>query len=199
MIRQFTIFCKLNFNKLCVKDLFLKAMMDFSFDKLPFLVLPCANCGAKKPTWNYHDSYSRSLISFEKNDVVINEIEITRIICSSCERTHAILPEIIVPHNSYSLLFILSVLKEYFLKQQTVSFLCEKYQITPSMLYRWKKLFLLHKQLWLGILENIYQDVISFLRSFPDEKTSYHLLKFFRENNFSFLQGASKIAHSGYG
>ena len=209
MIRQFTIFCKLNFNelcdyklcdhKLCDKDLFLKAMKDFSSEKIPLLNMRCPNCGAKSPSWSYHDSYSRSLISFTKKTLIINTIEITRIICSSCEGTHAILPEIIVPHNSYSLLFILSVLKDYFLRVNTVSSLCEKYQITISMIYRWKKLFLLHKLLWLGMLENIYNDILSFLAVIPTVSTSNDLSNFFQRNNFSFLQGASKIAHFSSG
>ena len=140
MIKLFTVFCKLNFKTLSAKDLFIESMKDFSSDKLPFIKLACPCCGAKNPTWSYHDSYKRYLISFENEISTTYTIDITRIICSSCKHAHAILPEITIPYSSYSLTFILSVLKDYFSKI-TVKTLCEKYQISASMLYGWKRLF----------------------------------------------------------
>ena len=170
-------------------------MEEFSSKKIPLLKLACPNCGAKNPSWSYHDSYSRSLISYENKAVVIDTIDIPRIICSSCKHTHAILPEIIIPFNSHSLLFILSVLKDHFLTDATVTLLCEKYQISISALYRWKELLITHKRLWLGVIENIYKDMASFLSSIPNLNTSLDLFNFFRENNYSFLQSAGKTAH----
>lgn len=195
MIRLFTIFCKLNFKILSAKDLFLESMKAFSSDKLPFIKLSCPHCGAKTPTWSYHDSYQRYLISFENEVTITYTIDITRIICSSCQHTHAILPEIIIPYGSYSLPFIIAVLKDYFLRDLTVKTLCEKYQISISMLYRWKRLFLVHKKLWLGILENLYQNYIAFLSSLPTFNTSNDLSLFFLINSHSFLQSIRKTAH----
>jgi len=195
MIRLFTIFCKLNFKTLSVKDLFLESMKDFSPDKLPFIKLSCPYCGAKTPTWSYHDSYQRYLISFENEVTITYTIDITRIICSSCQHTHAILPEIIVPYGSYSLPFIMAVLKDYFSTKLTVKVLCEKYQISISMLYGWKRLFLIHKALWLGILENAYQNSIIFLSSIPNFKTSNDLSLFFLQHGHSYLQSIRKTAH----
>ncbi len=133
MIRVFTIFCKLNFKTLSVKDLFLESMKEFSAEKLPFLKLTCPFCGAKNPSWEYHDSYSRYLIGFENNVPVSNIIDITRIICSSCKHPHAILPEIIIPYSSYSLTFVLSVLRDYFYKMK-IKDICEKlhFMILPK-------------------------------------------------------------------
>jgi hypothetical protein len=170
-------------------------MEHFTCEKIPLLKLACPNCGAKKPLWSYHDTYGRSLIFYKKKCVIIETINITRILCSSCKTTHAILPEIIIPHNPYSLLFILAVLKEYFLRQITVALLCKKYQISISILYRWKKLFLIHKEKWFGVLENIYNDVLAFLDTIPTVKTSEDLSNFFKENNQSFLQGVGKNAY----
>ena len=169
-------------------------MKDFSSYKLPFIKLACPFCGAKNPTWSYHDSYNRYLISFENEITTTYTINITRIICSSCKHAHAILPEIIIPYCSYSLTFILSVLKSYFFKM-TVKALCEKYQISVSMLYDWKRLFLIHKKLWLGILENIYQNSITFSSSIPTFSTSNDLSLFFLINGHSFLQSIHKTAH----
>lgn len=194
MIRLFTVFCKLNFKTLSVTDIFLESMKDFSSDKLPFMKLTCPYCRAKTPTWSYHDSYQRYLISFENETTLTYTIDITRIICSSCQHTHAILPEIIVPYGSYSLPLILNVLKDYFLSKMTVKTLCEKYQISVSMLYRWKRLFLTHKKLWLGILEDIYQNSIAFLSTLPNFDTSNNLSLFFLYNGHSFLQSIRKTA-----
>lgn len=168
-------------------------MKDFSEEKIPFLRLPCPKCGAKHPIWTYHGAYSRYLISYQ-NGIVTDTIDITRITCSSCKGTHAILPEIIVPFSSYSLLFILQVLKGYFMSKESVQSLCERYQISISTLYEWKSLFLIHKKLWLGILEDIYQDSLDFLLSFPRMNTSDRLHDFFSKNNISFLQGITKTA-----
>ena len=194
MIRLFTVFCKLNFNSLSDIDLFSESMKSFSFEKIPFLRLKCPYCGAKAPLWSYHDSYSRYLISFTEDSNTTNTINITRILCGSCQHTHAILPEIIVPYGSYSLTFILLVLKDCFLSEMTIKKLCEKYQISISTLYGWKRLFLIHKKLWLGILENIYQNSIAFLSSIPNFNTSSDLLLFFLQNGYSFLQGITKTA-----
>lgn len=195
MIRVFKIFCKLNFKNFSAKDLFLAAMNDFSTEKLPFFKIPCPFCGAKHPMWSYHDSYQRYLISFEMAITVNHRIDITRIICSSCKHTHAILPEIIIPHSSYSLIFVLSVLRSHYLSKMTVQSLCDKYQISPSTLYAWKHLFAIHKKLWLGILEDIYQNSLVFLSSIPSINTSNDLSDFFAQHGCSFLQGVSKTAH----
>jgi hypothetical protein len=194
MIRLFTVFCKLNFNKLSAHDIFLESMKEFSSEKLPFIKLSCPYCGAKNPVWSFHDTYSRYLISYENGATITYTIEITRIICSSCEHTHAILPDIIIPHSSYSLTFTLSVLKDYFSKMK-IKEICEKYQISISTLYGWKQLFLQHKKLWLGILEDIYQNPLEFLSSIPNFNTSDDLLQFFLQTGHSFLQGITKTAH----
>lgn len=162
---------------------------------IPFLKLPCPNCGAKHPTWAYHDSYERCLISYENNSIITDIIDITRIICSSCNGTHAILPEVIIPFRSYSLLFVLSALKDYFTPGITVAALCDKYQISISTLYEWKHLFNTHKKLWLGILEDIYQKSLDFLSSILNSNSSDGLEAFFSNNKISFLQGRKRTAH----
>ena len=194
MIRLFTVFCKINFNKLSAHDIFLEFMKDFSPEKLPFIKLSCPYCGAKNSVWSFHGTYSRYLISFESGVTIIYTIEISRIICSSCEHTHAILPEIIIPYSSYSLNFILRVLKDYFSKMK-IKEICEKYRISVSMLYGWKQLFLQHKKLWLGILENIYRNSQEFLSSILNLNISDNLLQFFLQTGHSFLQGITKTAH----
>lgn len=194
MIRAFTIFCKLNFMKLSAQEMFTEAMLDFSKEKLSTLVFPCPFCGAKHPNWSEFASYERYLISFEKGLPITYRIMVSRIICSSCGHTHAVLPEIIIPYGSYSLIFILTVLRDYYLSHMTIQALCAKYMIATSTLYAWKRLFLIHKKLWLGILENVTTKPLTFLSSLPSLATSDDLTIFFQNHALSFLQGVSKTA-----
>jgi len=195
MIRAFTIFCKLNFIKFSAQEIFTEAMRDFSKEKLPTLVYPCPFCGAKHPHWSEFASYERDLISFENGSPVTYTITVSRIICSSCGHTHAILPEIIIPYGSYSLIFILTVLRDYYLSHMTVQALCDKYMIATSTLYAWKRLFLIHKKLWFGILEDAAIKPLTFLSSLPSLTTSDDLANFFQNHAQSFLQGVTKTAH----
>lgn len=87
--------------------------------------------------------------------MVYGVAEIKRVRCVSCGHTHAILPDYIVPYTSYSLLFILRVLAGHFLGLGSVEQLCRRYSISVSMLYQWKALFLTHKEIWLGALEDM--------------------------------------------
>ena len=63
-------------------------------------------------------------------------------------------PEMLIPYSSYSLRFVLTVLEDYFLHVHTVEQICETYQIAHSTLYVFRNLFLSHKQLILGILND---------------------------------------------
>jgi hypothetical protein len=193
MIRLFAIFSKLNFSRHTDLELYLQALSNFSTKSLP-----CSYCGAKNPSWKQHAVYKRYLISFENGHCVINIITIDRLICSSCDHTHAILPEILIPHSSYGILYIIQVLRDYFRGIFTVVNLCEHYQISVSTLYAWKKLFLLHKKLWLGVLEDSILSISAFLNRIPSVGLSNELLLFFQSQRISFLQGISKTTHSGY-
>ena len=101
-----------------------------------------------------HARYTRSLIDFEDGKVVYGAVEIKRVRCASCGHTHAILPDYIIPYTTYSLPFILRVLCAHFLGSETVEQLCLRFSISPSMLYQWKTLFLVHREIWLGVLED---------------------------------------------
>lgn len=194
MIRVFKIFCKLNLIKLSAQEIFEDAMLDFSKERLPHLDYLCPLCGAKHPHWSFYANYERYLISFEHGATVTHRISVTRLNCSSCGRTHAILPEIIIPYGSYSLVFILTVLRDYYLSQMTVRDICDKFQIAHSTLYAWKRLFTLHKKLWLGLLRDLSTKPLDFLALLPSVATSDDLFLFYRLHAMSFLQGVSKTA-----
>ena len=141
MIRGFGLFRKLNFKNLSAEDLFNKYMAEFK----P-VEHSCPWCSTKDPDWKRHAVYDRWLISFENGGIVTYRIEIRRYKCSSCGHTHAILPESIIPYQSYSFLFIISVMRDYYTRSLTVEGICAKYGISVSTLYLWKELFLRQKK-----------------------------------------------------
>ena len=188
MIRGFGLLCKLKLKNLSAEDLFNKYMAEFKPGEHS-----CPWCSTKDPDWKKHAVYGRWLISFENGAAVTYRIEITRYKCSSCGHTHAILPESIIPYQSYSFLFILAVLRDYHARSLTVEAICDKYGISVSTLYSWKELFLRHKKIWMGLLEDAYTSSLEFLDSFYDGNFSYDLKEFFQLAGVSFLQGSSHV------
>ena len=126
------------------------------------------------------------MITFEKGLNTCHDISITRILCNSCNRTHAILPNILIPYSSYSLSFILTVLRAYFLGTKTVTDLCDYFQISISTLYGWIHLFNEQKLIWLGVLKNATVSPIKFIDDLSTLKISLNL--FYKTSNVSFLQ-----------
>jgi len=76
------------------------------------------------------------------------------------------------------------VLRDYFLHRACVQKICEHAGIPVSTLYRFKALFLAHKALWLGILEDLKASTEAFL----DSMDGTLLQGFCRRFLFSFLQ-----------
>lgn len=158
--------------------------------------MTCPSCGSRGNCVP-HGSYRRSLIEWERGQVVYDSVEIKRVWCGSCGHTHAILPDNIIPYTTYSLSFILRVLCAHFLGSGTVEGLCRRFSITPSMLYQWKALFLAHKEIWLGILEDKETSPASFLRQLfilPDYSNDFSR-PFYQKAAYSFLQGHRDAAH----
>ena len=191
MIRNFTILCKLNLKNISDSRLFSDSLASFSPSKAV-----CPVCGAKG-CLSYHASYSRDLIGMDKGSLFSSMVSIPRVICSSCRHTHAILPDILIPYGSYSLTFILNVLKEYFKGSTTLISLCSRYQISPSTLYAWKKLFFIHKELWLGMLADSMEKPLKFLNNlFHLDHMSVFIQAFFLQCSFSFMQQLPKTSFS---
>jgi len=193
MIRVFELFRKFNFKNISAKDLFLKSMAEFN----PY-EHKCPLCGTKHPDWEKHAAYERYLISFENGHIVTYVITVIRYRCPSCRHTHAILPECLIPYRSYSFLFILAVMRDYFASSLTVVDICNKYDISISTLYSWKELFQKHKKIWLGLLNDTITSSLEFMNSFFAGEIQYVLKDFFLIAAISFMQGSyhTKKAHS---
>lgn len=183
MIRVFDLFCKLNLINLSAREAFLRAMLAFNVHDHP-----CPFCSCAHPDWQEHASYERYLISFEHGHSVTYVIIIFRYRCPSCGHTHAILPEHLIPYSSYSLPFILAVLRDYYTRPVTIEKLCSEYDISVSTLYAWHSLFLIHKKLWLGLLEDYISSPDTFLSSLIPIPSKHFLSSFFASMRYSFLQ-----------
>lgn len=117
------------------------------------------------------------------------DVTILRLVCESCGHTHAVLPDPIIPYLSYSLFFILRVLAEAFAGLLTREQLCERFGITAGQLYKWLSLFKLHKQEWLGLLEDTQTSGHAFLRRLCSlDPFSDFARMFFLKCTVSFLQ-----------
>ena len=161
MIRKNSLFCKL---------IRIKTSSKFIFDSYMAVFQPeletcpvCKSCG----NCHVHAYYDRSVIDFRNGRKVTDSLCVLRLICDSCHHTHALLPDILIPYASYSLMFILRILRECFLGRSTMEHLCDRFSITPVQLHKWLKLWNKHKQQWLGILEDSYSSFsMSFIRRF---------------------------------
>ena len=178
MIRPFTVFCKLN--QISFSD---RQWFEREAESLNHTDGICPVCQAESCLSPFA-SYTRYLVEWEDGGPVTHEVTVRRYQCSSCGHTHALLPSALVPYSSYSLRFILLVLRDYFLRTVCVQELCGRAGISVSSLYRWKALFLTQKALWLGILEDLDTAEGTFLSGIDGS----FLLEFFLRFPFSFLQ-----------
>lgn len=179
MIRVFTVFCKLNRISFSDRQWLKKDLAGFcsgTKDACPF-------CGAKGCLSKFA-CYDRYLVELREGTPATYRIRIPRYRCASCGHTHAVLSSSLVPYRSYSLRFILQILRCYFLHRKTVAALCEAAGISPSTLYEWMKLFLRQKSLWLGTLSDLEETTDSFLEGLSGKL----LMDFHGAFLFSFLQ-----------
>ena len=118
MIRLFTALCKSVLEKLSDEAIFQEATDGFSYHNER-----CPNCGAGGKLSPY-GNYFRYLVSLDGEKIIVSRINPLRFGCVSCGTTHALLPDILIPHSSYSLRFMLTVLVAYFEKNKTVQLRC---------------------------------------------------------------------------
>ena len=183
MIRKNALLCKLIRIKTSSKSIFDSYMNHYQ--PHPEICPLCKSQG----NCRIHAYYNRSVIDFKYGLKVKSSICVKRLICDSCGHTHAVLPDILIPYASYSLMFILRVLGEFFLGMTSIEALCEKFSITSMQFYKWLQLWKQHKQLWLGILSDMETSNWGFLKSLILTETySDFGTAFCRQFSYSFLQ-----------
>lgn len=188
MIRLNALDCKLKNTILPIRDLYRQCLQ-----KKPLFLLVCPYCGGGG-TCRKRGSYERNLVAFVDGKPEAIRLKIPRVQCS-CGKSHALLPDLIVPYLSYSLPMILLVLRDYFGRRLAVQGICEKYLITPPVIYRFKKQFLLHKKEWLGILRDLSLPACTFLEEVMAESYSRFHNAFLRLATYSFLQSHKNPAN----
>ena len=188
MIRLNALDCKLKNTILSVRSLFRQ-----SLKQSPLFLLVCPYCGAKGAC-KKRGSYERSLVTFPDGKPQVVRLRIPRVQCT-CGKSHALLPDFIVPYLSYSLPMILRILSDYFTRRLTIRGICEKYLVSPPLIYRFKKRFLLHKKHWLGVLRDMELSSLSFMDALlASPYTPFHDA-FLRLTTYSFLQSHKNPAN----
>jgi transposase-like protein len=188
MIRLFTALCKSVLEKLSDEAIFQDATDGFRYYNEQ-----CPYCGAEGKLSPYGD-YFRYLVSYDGEKIIVSRISPLRFECASCGKTHALLPDILIPYSPYSLRFMLTVLVAYFERSTTVLDVCVYYGIAISTLYAWKQRLLEHKDLLFGMLESLKEPVHAFLRSLlASIRLSEQLSDFFSRYAFSFMQNRSTV------
>ena len=188
MIRLNALDCKLKNTILSVRDLFRQ-----SLEQSPLFLLVCPYCGAKG-TCRKRGSYERSLVTFPDGKPEVLRLKIPRVQCS-CGKSHALLPDFIVPYLAYSLPMILRILSDYFTRRLTIRGICEKYLVSPPLIYRLKKQFLLHKKQWLGIVSDMDLSAPAFTEELLTSSYSRFHDAFLRLTAYSFLQSHKNPAN----
>ena len=178
MIRLFSVLCKLNHLKFSDRKWFEGAV---SAPLSPGQSCPCCSARGCLRPFGHYDRY---LVEWDGQGQISTTVTVPRYRCGSCGHTHAVLPSCIIPCKSYSLRFVLIVLRSYYVRSCSVEKICGHYGITISMFYRWLHLFQQQKELWLGILENMSARAVSFI----DSMDGVLLRDFFRAFRFSYLE-----------
>ena len=190
MIRLNALDCKLKHTILSIKNLFRQ-----SLNQSPLFLVVCPSCGAKG-TCKKRGSYERNLVTFFDEKPQVLRLRIPRVRCL-CGKSHALLPDFIVPYLSYALPMVLLILSDYFKRRLTIRGICEKYMVSPPQIYRFKKRFLLHKKHWLGVLRDMELSAPSFMEELLTASCSHFQDAFLRLTTYSFLQSHKNPANSG--
>ena len=182
MVRKNLLNFKLNIPNFSSDQLFSEFMNEFKPE-----LERCPSCGAVGQCRRFA-YYNRGLVDAVDGEIVFRHIRILRVKCS-CEHTHGIIPDFIVPYRRYSLPFILHILKLYFSGKMTIEAMCETYEFSHSTLYRWRDAFAEHMKLWLDAVVFIMVTFFDFLsKILATDPISDFLRKFFERTLMSFLQ-----------
>lgn len=153
----------------------------------------CPYCGAKG-TCRSRGSCERNLVTFSDGKPEVLRLKVPRVQCP-CGKSHALLPDFIVPYLSYALPMILQILSDYFQRRLTIRGICGKYLVNVPLIYRFKKLFLLHKKQWLGIVRDMDLSAPAFTEELLTGSYSRFHDAFLRLTAYSFLQSHKNPAN----
>ncbi len=143
--------CRIMLAKCMENDVTAVGLYGRMVEQLQLQEFKCPHCG-RKGRFKRHGEYSRYIVEWAGGKKHCSRVSIVRFRYGDCGRTHAYLPSLMVPYTSYGLCFVLAVLIQYFQKSMTVMQICESYDISESMLYRWVHLFERRYEEWMEII-----------------------------------------------
>lgn len=130
-----------------------------------------------------YGTYDRNVIYEEDEEIKSDIIKIQRFMCKSCNTTHAILPDFLVPYKQYSIDLLLIILLELILI--SAEELSMKYKIHISNIKRFKKQFnQIHKIKLITTFAS--KNINETLQKLYDD-VSFNI-KYIKENNQTFMQ-----------
>ena len=154
----------------------------------------CPKCGATGKLSD-HGDYTRGLVTIIKGIASSCRVRPSRFKCASCNATHALLPDMLVPYSPYTLRFKLLALLAYFERTADVASVCERVGIAVSTLYEWKKTLASHKELLFGVVIAQNKEPAAFIRELLGSRDPSGILRgFFHRHGASFMQGPKQPA-----
>lgn len=118
------------FSKICIKEY---------ENTLNFNIFNCPNCNSDKLIkWG---TYTRNVVYYKNNEKIEETIQIKRIKCNNCNKTHSIIPTFLIPYKVHTLEYINDVIKNKLTKNNTYNNVSEKYQISRQLIKYWLDCF----------------------------------------------------------
>ena len=180
MLINKSILVKLSSIRCSDMELYLNATKDIKVSKF---TCPCCNASGQ---CEYISPYKRTMISAADDTPKVQYLSIKRVRCNSCNHTHAILPDILIPYGSYSIRFILIILTKYLHRKTSVAAFCNMWHIAVSTLYSWIHLFIDHYSAFVSALDRISSISEKAVTSVEGHDT--FIDDFFQRFRFHFLQ-----------
>jgi len=151
---------------------------------------PNPDCGAKGCLKFLSLTYTHNLVDYNNGKLQEATVEIRQAFCSSCQKTHSVLPDIFIPHKSYSIIFIIKFLKAYIFRHgETVEAICKRFGISSSTYSAWKSRYISHMQLYLDKIQEYLLKKDPYLTGANENANlSGFLCRFFERFGFSFMQ-----------
>lgn len=157
-----------------------------SLDKLNLKKTACPNCQARGQFKN-HGHYSRHVIVLLGAQVTHEVIEVKRVKCKSCNRTHALLPSFILPYHTHTYSVILKCLDEKIVQKKKIKELTDLMGISFQLLFNWIKRFKSqHTESYL-VFERGFLSLTDCLVAILTDRF-WFLARYFDEHRYSFMQ-----------
>ena len=93
----------------------------------------CPKCGAKH-TWRRHGFYERHILYLEDHYLHDHSLKVLRLQCTSCNSTHAILPNNTIPYSIYCLSAFLQITSEVLIHNHSLSQVACHYNISYQLI-----------------------------------------------------------------